>query len=70
MDRFEDSSDGEVDHTFYESDFGEEEKKTEENGEYIEKGSTKVRLIAFWRRGSSVILQRRLRGDLITFINI
>ncbi|XP_031463305.1 cilia- and flagella-associated protein 97 [Phasianus colchicus] len=42
MDRFEDSSDGEVDHTFYESDFGEEEKKTEENGEYIEKGSTKV----------------------------
>ncbi|XP_048798154.1 cilia- and flagella-associated protein 97 isoform X2 [Lagopus muta] len=42
MDRFEDSSDGEVDHTFYESDFGEEEKKTEANGEYIEKGSTKV----------------------------
>ncbi|XP_042668421.1 cilia- and flagella-associated protein 97 isoform X1 [Centrocercus urophasianus] len=42
MDRFEDSSDGEVDHTFYESDFGEEEKKTEANGEYIEKRSTKV----------------------------
>ncbi|XP_042726615.1 cilia- and flagella-associated protein 97 isoform X2 [Lagopus leucura] len=42
MDQFEDSSDGEVDHTFYESDFGEEEKKTEANGEYIEKGSTKV----------------------------
>ncbi|XP_010708084.1 cilia- and flagella-associated protein 97 [Meleagris gallopavo] len=41
MDRFEDSSDGEVDHTFYESDYGEEEK-TEENGEYIEKGSAKV----------------------------
>ncbi|XP_072191749.1 cilia- and flagella-associated protein 97 isoform X2 [Excalfactoria chinensis] len=41
MDQFEDTSDDEVDHTFYESDFGEE-KKTEETGEYIEKGSTKV----------------------------
>lgn len=42
MDQFEDTSDGEVDHTFYESDFGEEEKKTEENGEYREKESPKV----------------------------
>ncbi|XP_015716876.1 cilia- and flagella-associated protein 97 isoform X1 [Coturnix japonica] len=41
MDQFEDTSDDEVDHAFYESDFGEE-KKTEETGEYIEKGSTKV----------------------------
>ncbi|NXJ04046.1 CFA97 protein, partial [Odontophorus gujanensis] len=41
MDRFEDTSDGEVDHTFYESDFAEE-KKTEENGQCIEKGNTKV----------------------------
>ncbi|XP_021252719.1 cilia- and flagella-associated protein 97 isoform X2 [Numida meleagris] len=42
MDRFEDLSDGEVDHAFYDSDFAEEEKKTEENGECIEKGSTKM----------------------------
>uniref|UniRef100_A0A8C9G1J7 Uncharacterized protein n=1 Tax=Pavo cristatus TaxID=9049 RepID=A0A8C9G1J7_PAVCR len=41
MDQFEDTSDGEVDHTFYESDFGEEEKKTVENGDYVEKGSPK-----------------------------
>ncbi|XP_065592619.1 cilia- and flagella-associated protein 97 isoform X2 [Cyrtonyx montezumae] len=41
VDRFEDASDGEVDHTFYESDFAEE-KETEENGQCIEKGNTKV----------------------------
>ncbi|OXB57319.1 hypothetical protein ASZ78_008884 [Callipepla squamata] len=42
MDRFEDTSDDEVDHAFYESDFAEEEKKTEENGQCIEKGNTKL----------------------------
>ncbi|XP_005517720.1 PREDICTED: cilia- and flagella-associated protein 97 [Pseudopodoces humilis] len=44
MDRFEDISDGEVDHAFFDSDFEEEKKKAEENGEDIEKGSTKVAL--------------------------
>ncbi|XP_071412423.1 cilia- and flagella-associated protein 97 isoform X2 [Pithys albifrons albifrons] len=44
MDRFEDISDGEVDHAFFDSDIEEEKKKTEENGECIEKESTKPAL--------------------------
>ncbi|PKU29139.1 cilia- and flagella-associated protein 97 isoform x1 [Limosa lapponica baueri] len=40
MDQFEDVSDGEVDHAFFDSDFEENKKKAEENGECIEKGNT------------------------------
>ncbi|XP_051646408.1 cilia- and flagella-associated protein 97 isoform X3 [Manacus candei] len=44
MDHFEDISDGEVDHAFFDSDFEEEKKKAEDNGECIEKESTKAAL--------------------------
>ncbi|XP_014801083.1 PREDICTED: cilia- and flagella-associated protein 97 isoform X2 [Calidris pugnax] len=40
MDQFEDVSDGEVDHAFFDSDFEENKKKAEENGECIEKENT------------------------------
>uniref|UniRef100_A0A8C3JA15 Cilia- and flagella-associated protein 97 n=1 Tax=Calidris pygmaea TaxID=425635 RepID=A0A8C3JA15_9CHAR len=44
MDQFEDVSDGEVDHAFFDSDFEENKKKAEENGECIEKGNTSAAL--------------------------
>ncbi|KAM4900558.1 cilia- and flagella-associated protein 97 isoform 1-T1 [Sylvia borin] len=44
MDHFEDISDGEVDHTFFDSDLEEEKKKAEQNGECTEEGSTKAAL--------------------------